>query len=498
MYAEWIFAGGPILSGHTRWQAAEAVATAGGRVIALGARTEVMHTAGPNTRVVELAGRPVIPGLIDAHLHILGYAMTLDRLAVAGMPSLEAVKEAVAGEANRRSQGEWIIGRGWDQDRWLEKREPNRFDLDQVSPNHPVYLQRNCNHVAVVNSAALLAAGITRETPDPEGGHIDRDPVTGDPTGMLRENAQTLVQQVVPTMEHERKRELLRRAMKEALSYGITGMHTDDVDRHAFGFERAENLFRSVQGEAPVRITQMIPMAWMEEAAEQGILTGAGDEWYRYGQVKYFADGSLGGRTAALLQPYADDPSAKGIYMHEREPFIEMTVRAHALGNQVGCHCIGDGAATLFVDAVAEAVRRKPRPDSRHRMIHAQILNRGLIRRMAQFGIIGDIQPVFIKSDGYWYDQRVGPERAQTSYAWKSMREQGIVLCGGSDCPIEPLNIWYGIHCAVNRQDLNGYPGGGWNPAEKLPVAGALELYTTGAAYATFQETVLGSLAPGM
>jgi predicted amidohydrolase YtcJ len=498
MLADWIFHGGPVLSGHADWRAAGAVAVAGGRVIAFGAEADVMQTRGPATRLVNLEGKAVIPGLIDAHLHILGYAMTLDTLAVAGMPSLAAVKQAVAGEAARRPAGEWIVGRGWDQDRWAEKREPNRSDLDQVSPNHPVYLQRNCNHVAVVNTAALQLAGITKETPDPEGGQIDRDPVTGEPTGMLRENAQGLIQQVVPGILHERKRALLKQAMREALSYGITGMHTDDADRHAGGFDQAEDLFRSAVAEAPVRVTQMIPMGLVKEGQARGIVTGAGDEFYRYGQVKCFADGSLGGRTAALLAPYSDDPSTSGIYIHNRKMFIDLVCEAHALGDQVGCHCIGDGAAKLFIDAVNEAQRRAPRPDARHRMIHAQILSEELMDAMAAAGIVGDIQPVFLKSDGYWFAERVGEERARTSYAWKSLLRRGIPLCGGSDCPIEPLNIWYGISCAVTRQDLNGHPAGGWNPAERLTVAEALDLYTRGAAYSTFQEGFVGTLAPGM
>ena len=497
MQAEWIFTGGPVLSGHNGWQPCEAVAVAGGRILALGSHAEVMQTAGAGTRVVELAGRPVLPGLIDAHLHILGYSMTLDLLGVAGMESLEMVKAAVADRAGSRQTGDWVVGRGWDQDRWAEKREPNRFDLDEVSPNHPVYLQRNCNHLAVVNTAALKLAGITRETPDPDGGKIDRDPVTGEPTGLLRENAQGLVQRAIPAVSHERKRELLRRAMKEALSYGITAVHTDDVDRAAGGFDKAEDLFRSVQAEAPVRVVQMIPMGMVEEGHQRGIVTGAGDEWYRYGQVKIFADGSLGGRTAAMIAPYSDDPSTRGIYMHSPESFIDQVANAHALGNQVGCHCIGDGAAQLFVDAVAEAQRRHPRPDARHRMIHCQILNEACIDGMVEQGIVGDIQPVFLKSDGYWFAERVGAERARTSYAWKTLLERGIPLCGGSDCPIEPLNIWYGIYCAVNRQDLNGFPAGGWQPEQKLSVAQALDMYTTGASYSTFQEGVKGTLAPG-
>ncbi len=500
MQAEWIFRGGPVLSGHTGWRPAEAVALAGGRVIAFGPEAEVSHLEGPSTRVVDLQGRAVVPGLVDAHLHLLSYAINLDTLAVDRLDSLAAVREAVAAESSRRPPGSWITGRGWDQDRWVERREPTRWDLDQVAPDHPVFLLRNCNHVAVVNSIALRMAGIDRETPDPAGGRIDRDPATGEPTGMLREQALALIYKVMPAPTHEAKRTLLRRAMHEALSYGITQVYSDDVDRYAGGFDQAEDLFRALVGPdgIPLRVTQMIPMGLLDEAVARGIFTGAGDEWYRYGQVKMFADGSLGARTAALLEPYADDPENQGIYIHEREAFMEMVARAHGVGNQVGCHCIGDGAAQLFLDAVEEAQRRAPRADARHRLIHGQILSEPLMDRMAALGVIGDIQPVFLKSDGYWYRDRVGPQRARTSYAWKSLLQRGVALCGGSDCPIEPLNIWYGIYAAVTRQDLNGHPEGGWDPAQRLSVAEALDLHTTGAAYANFEERFKGSLRPGM
>lgn len=488
-----------MLSGHNGWKPVQAVAVAGGRVIAFGSDADVMNTAGPGTRVVKLEGRTVLPGLIDAHLHLLGYAMTLDKLAVDGMKSLEAVKRTVADRVAGRPAGEWIIGRGWDQDRWLEKREPTRHDLDQVSPDHPVYLQRNCHHVGVANTAALRLAGITKDTPDPEGGQIDRDPLTGEPTGMLREHAQGLILRVLPDMPHERRRELLRQAINEALSYGITQVHTDDVDRSAGGFDEAEDLFGMVGPEGiPFRVTQMIPVGMLKEATERGIKTGSGTEWYRYGQVKIFADGSLGGRTAALLEPYTDDPSTKGLYMYSDGEFKALVAEAHRLGNQVGCHAIGDGAAQLFIDAVAEAERATPRPDSRHRLIHCQIMNEQQMDRMKTLGMVADIQPVFLKSDGYWFTERVGEKRARTSYAWRTLLEKGIPLCGGSDAPIEPLNIWFGVYAAVTRQDLNGYPAGGWQPEQKLSVAEALDMYTTGASYSTFEEGFKGALAPGM
>jgi predicted amidohydrolase YtcJ len=506
MQAEWLFVGGPIYPGRGNWRPVEALAVGGGRVLALGARHQVAHLVGPRTRTYDLAGRPLIPSLTDAHLHLVAYAQSLAILPVGELPSLAAVLAKVADRAAElrlaaadSPELPWVVGRGWDQDRWAERRMPTRHDLDQLVPDLPVVLYRNCTHLAVLNTAALRATGIGPETPDPDGGQIDRE-ASGHPTGLLREKALELVNRAIPPLPALRLRELMGQAIREALSYGITGIHTDDVDRYAGGFDPAESLYRAWIGPdgLPFRVTQMIPIALLAEAEARGIRTGAGDEWYRYGQVKLFADGSLGGRTALLRAPYADDPTTLGLAIYNKEDFVESVSRAHRLGNQVGCHCIGDAAAELFLDAVAAAQASNGDRTRRHRLIHAQILGPDLIERMAALGVVGDIQPVFLKSDGYWYTDRVGPDRARYSYAWRSLLTAGIPLCGGSDCPIEPLNPWYGIYAAALRQDLDGYPEGGWAPEQRLTVGEALDLYTSGAAWATFQEGFTGHLAPGM
>jgi predicted amidohydrolase YtcJ len=499
LQAETILTGGPVLSPHNGWREAEAVAFAHGRIIAFGSRAEVMQAAGRGTRVIDLGGHTALPGLCDAHLHILWYSLGLERLQVMGLASLAEMCRAVGEAAAVRREGEWISGRGWDQDRWEERRLPTRHDLDAVSPYHPVYLQRNCNHICVVNTAALRAAGITRETPDPTGGLIDRNPETGEPTGILREAAQQLVVRAIPEIPHASKRPLLKRAIREALSYGITQVHTDDM-RYGDGPEGCQDLFTALIGREriPFRVTNMISIQFLDEVLAQDKGCFSGDQWYRLGQVKLFADGSLGGRTARLLEDYSDEPGNRGLWMYEPDEFKEIIRRVHTLGMQIGVHCIGDGAAQLMIDAVNEAQRTCYRADHRHRLIHAQILNPVLIQRMRANRIIGDIQPVFLKSDGYWYESRVGPERVRYSYAWKTLLDHGIALCGGSDCPIEPLNIAYGLYAAVTRQDLDGYPPGGWAPAERLTVAQALDLYTVGAAYSTFEENFRGSLRTGM
>lgn len=508
MEAELLLTGGCIRSGHLGWRPVTHLALGGGRVLALGSRADVEPVIGPRTRTLDLQGGTALPGLVDAHLHVLGYGLTRTRLGLQDLPSLAEAMQALGAWAAAHGELSWILGRGFDQDRWQEGRMPTRADLDAVVPDRPVFLQRNCNHVAVVNSRALALAGITAGTPDPAGGQIDRD-AAGEPTGVLREEAMELVRTVIPEPTPSEQREALAAAAREALQLGITGVHTDDV-LVAGGLSECLGLYADVVGPEglPLRVTQMIPARLVEAARGAGLtpwcsgspagVAGPGAEWLRLGAVKFFADGSLGGRTAALRAPYADDPSTTGIYIHTEESLQEQVAHVHALGWQVGMHCIGDGAAARMLDAVARAQMLAPRPDVRHRMIHGQILAPDLIHRMAALGVVGDIQPVFLRSDGHWFAERVGPERARDSYAWRDMLQAGVVACGGSDCPIEPMNPLLGIYAAVVRRDFSGYPTAGWGMEQALSVGQALALYTTGAAYAAFDEHWKGTLAPGM
>lgn len=521
MYADLLLTGGTIRSAHTRWRPATHLALGGGRVLAVGNRADVEPVINSDTRTLDLQGGTAVPGLVDAHLHLLGYGLTKTRLALQDLPSLAAAMAALQDWAERQP-GAWILGRGFDQDRWAEGRLPTRHDLDAVVADRPVFLQRNCNHIAVVNSRALELAGITAATEAPPGGHIDRDE-HGVPTGVLREDAVDLIKQIIPPLTREQKRDALVAAAQEALSLGITGVHTDDV-LSAGGLTEALDLFGRVMGPEglPLRITMLLPQRHVAEAVAAGLAPwsavvaaggasptpgrtpvgtggyGAGAEWLRFGAVKIFADGSLGGRTAALRAPYSDDPTTSGLYIHSEDALDQMVARAHSLGWQVSVHAIGDGAAERLLNAVHRAQQADPKPNLRHRLIHAQIMAKDLIHRMAALGVVGDIQPVFLRSDGHWFASRVGAERARASYAWRDLLDAGVTCCGGSDCPIEPLNPLLGIYTAVVRRDFTGYPTGGWNMGQALSVAEALDLYTRGSAYAAFDEHWKGSLLPGM
>ena len=482
-------------SGHDGWRAHEALAIVGGRVAAIGTREEVRRLAGPGAQEIDLAAACALPGLTDAHLHILGYAMTLERLPAGDAGSLAALGAMVAQAAAAAPADGWVVGHGWDHERWPEARMPDRRDLDAAAGGRPVYLGRTCGHIAVVSSAALARAGITRGTPDPAGGVVNRDP-GGEPTGVLRETALPLVGRLIPPPGPADRARLLARALRECLALGITQVQTDDAGIGG-GLEATLGLFRSVAGPegVPVRVTLMLPIDQFDLAHREGIGTGWGDEWLRIGHVKVFADGSLGGRTAALRAPYADAPGTAGVLVQQPGELRVICRRVHAAGSQIGIHAIGDRAAHLAIDAVAAAQADGPGRDARHRLIHCQVTGADTLPAMRAAGLVADIQPGFLTSDAPWVTARIGPGRAATSYAWGSMLRLGIPACGGSDAPIDPLDPMRGIAAAVAR---GGAPPELARPSERLSVAQALGLYTHGAAHATFEEAFRGTLAPGM
>ncbi|MDX6645067.1 MAG: hypothetical protein QOK40_794 [Miltoncostaeaceae bacterium] len=493
-----LLVGGGARSPHDGWRLHEALLIRDGRVAVLGPAVEARASARAGARVVDLGGGCALPGFADAHLHLLGHALSLAALALAGVPALAALRERVAEEAARRRPGAWIVGRGWDQERWPDGRLPSRADLDAAAPAHPVWLMRVCGHVGVASSLALRLAGVGRGTVDPPGGAIDREP-GGAPTGVLREAAVELVAGAVPRPDVAERARLLSAALGSCLAHGITQVQTDDA-ASAGGVDEALALYASVAGPSgvPVRVTLMIPAAAFPAARERGVGTGWGDRWLRAGHVKVFADGSLGARTALLREPYADDPATCGIAIHAPEELRRIVRDVHLAGSQLGIHAIGDGASHLALDAIAAAQRELRRADHRHRLIHCQVTGPDTLRAYREAGVVADVQPAFVGSDWPWVERRLGPVRAAASYAWGTLMRLGVPLCGGSDCPIEPLDPMGGIACAVTRQDADGRPPGGFLPGERLSVAQALALVTSGAAHATFEEGFRGALAPGL
>lgn len=496
MRADWLFRNGTIYAAPDK--TVEALAVRGTRVMAAGPEAEVLHTAGPGTQIVDLAGRALVPGLVDSHIHLLAYGLSKRQVRLAETASLEEALQLIRQQAAAAPPGEWVVAQGFLEDRWVSGRLPTRWDLDQAAPAHPVAVFRADMHLCVANSLALERAGIAGGTQDPPGGQIDRD-AAGQPTGVLRENAVDLLTRVMPGPSMTEMRAALAEAVQDAARHGITEVHSDDL-RQAGSFTAAWKLWNETAGPEgfPLRAYLLISEEHYEEYVRSGLRPGSGNGWVRVGPVKLFADGSLGSHTAALREPYADQPETRGILVHPRDEFFALVERYHRDGQQIACHCIGDEAIALFLDAVAAANQKYHRPDPRHRAIHAQVCPPDLQRKMAELKVIADIQPKFIHSDGRFYEARLGPERSRWFNPWRSILEQGIHCCGGSDCPVEPLPMPWQLHAAVARQGLDGAPAEGWNPEERLTLAQALALHTTGAAYAAFAETFRGRLEHGM
>lgn len=494
---EKVFVNGTIITLNPHQPYARAAASRAGRWLAVGGEDEVRAAAGPAAEVVDLGGRTAIPGLTDSHMHLLNYGLHLERLHLEGVRSLAELTKRVRERAATLPAGTWILGRGWDQDRLAERRYPTAADLDRAAPAHPVVLVRACGHLSAVNSLALKLAGISRDTPDPEGGRIDRDE-RGEPTGILRESATGLVGRHIPPPDLASLKRALQAAMRRALAAGLTMVHTDDVGT-AGGLEQALALYEEAvrAGDPPFRVQLEVAAKYLDELIGKGLRTGDGDEWFRVGPLKIFADGSLGGGTAALSEPYADAPDNCGLPLLDAEAMGELVEKAHRHGMQVAIHAIGDRAAAIALSAIARAQAAEPGRRLRHRIVHCQVLRRDLIDQFVREGVVADVQPKFITSDLHWAERRLGRDRLRWSYAWRDLLEAGVPCAGGSDAPVEPLEPFLGIYAAVTRCDLDGQPAGGWLPEQKLTVEEALRLFALGGAYAGHDERARGMVAPG-
>ena len=465
-----------------------------GRVAFAGRRIDVDVPA--SEPVLDLGGRAVLPGLVDAHAHLMHLARARLAVSLAGAGSEAEAAERVRAAAARLTAGEWIGGRGWDQNRWPGRVFPSKAVLDRAAPRHPVALSRVDGHALWANSAALAAAGITRHTPDPPGGRIVKGP-DGEPTGLLIDTAQRLVQDVQPLPSGARFETAVRAAIAECLAKGLTGLHEMGADLDALAayrrlIERGQFPFRDY---AAVR--GATPAAWAEYR-ERGPET-VGDGRLVVGALKLVADGALGSRGAALHAPYCDDPEDprnRGLVLLDRDELVRLTAEAAARGFQVCVHAIGDRANTLTLDAFEAVLARAPRPDHRFRVEHAQILTAADVPRFARLGVVPSMQPTHCTSDMPWAVDRLGPERLAGAYAWRALLRTGVVIAGGSDFPVEDPNPFHGIYAAVTRRPLSGEPVD-WQPEQRMTREEAVRAFTTWAAYAAHQEAELGSLEPG-
>ncbi len=473
---------------------AEALAIRGTRLLFVGSTSEAMTLAGPTTRVVDLHGAVVIPGMTDAHAHIMEMGRGLQRADLRFAASYDEVIRRVAAHAQGAAAGSWVYGWGWDQNLWPGGQFPTHDALDRALGDHPVALDRIDGHAVLANARAMQAAHIDRNTPDPTGGKILHD-AAGNPTGVFVDNATSLITRAEPTPTAAEVRAALLAGVRECNQWGLTGVHDPGEGQRAL--EQYDSLARS--GALTLRAYVMIAddsatLATYFAKGPQSALYD-GHLWIR--AIKLYANGALGSRGAALLAPYADDPGNTGLLVSTPEHLRDVSIRALRAGFQVATHAIGDRGNRNALDAYEAALKAVPTADHRFRIEHAQVIDPTNVPRFAQLGVIPSMQAVHATSDMYWAADRLGPSRVLYSYAWRSLLNTGVIIPDGSDMPVERVNPLFSFHAAVTRQDDRGWPPGGWLPAQRMTREEALEGMTLWAAYAGFQEHDLGSLTTG-
>jgi predicted amidohydrolase YtcJ len=489
--ADMLITGGTIYTMKAEHFYAQAVAVSDGRVVFVGDEDRAMRYRGPETRVLDLEGATLLPGLVDAHAHLLNLGSYIAELQLTGTKSVAQIRSMVEKRRLETPEGEWIIGRGWDQNDWEVQEFPTWRDLDGTESN-PIYLKRVDGHAVWINSTALRLCGITRATPNPPGGEILRD-ADGRPTGVLVDKAVDIAFKKIPPPSRAEKKRRMRLAIAECQRFGLTGVHDAGVTREEL--EILDEL--EAAGELGFRVYAMLDADEDSLFAYEEVQKGPRmdeDAYVRVGAVKHYADGALGSRGALLLEPYSDRPGHRGYVRNSRQSLQWWTGHAMDNGFQMCVHAIGDGANHMMIDIYEEEIRRRHARDHRLRIEHAQVLSPDDIQRMGKLGIIAAMQPTHCTSDMYWAERRIGPERIKGAYAWRSLIDAGVVIACGSDFPVEAVSPLWGIYAAVTRQDREGWPRGGWYPQERMSREEAVAGFTTNAAFAEFTEHEKGTI----
>lgn len=502
-----VFYNGKIYTMEKEGVCREAVAVRDGRFACVGTTEEVLSRCEAE-EMINLQGRPVFPGMGDSHLHFYAFCQTFTTV---NLESARSKKEAIAMLAARAAEtpeGEWIKGSNFDQSKWndCEDELPTREDLDKASDKHPIVIKRVCLHTAVANTRALEKAGVRKNFVFGDGGLVELDD-DGLPNGIFREQASRIFDEIIPDpmQKPENKTRYVKKGLETAASCGLTMMHTyaADIWKYIEDYDGYRELNR--KGELPVRMT-----IYLDKPFEKPVVTEQErQDPYRavqYGGYKLFADGSMGSRSAKLFEPYSDDPSTDGMLVITQEGLNEKMLSAYEAGLQPATHCIGDRGLDVVLNAIEftlEESRRRGMTEQEQkkrlpfRIIHAQIAAPDVIERMACLPVVVDTQPSFLMTDMHWLEARLGKERAGMCYLWKSCLEQGLLMAAGSDSPVENFNPWYGIYAAVTRQDLDGFPKGGFHPEEKLSVYDAVCLFTKNVPIATGEQDLMGTIEEG-
>jgi predicted amidohydrolase YtcJ len=496
-----VYTGVPANSQFASIERQEAIAVKGDRILAVGKTLDMDKFKGPQTQVVDLGGRFTVPGFNDAHLHLDDAGQTKLSVDLTGVKSLDELRTRVANKVQESRAGEWIQGSGWDETLWPVKVTPTRWDLDEVSAGHPVFLVRIDGHIAVANTRALQLGSVNLASRDPQGGHIDRNE-SGEPTGILRETAQAAVLAVVPKPNHQQRRQGLELALADLAAHGVTSCQ--DYSPTWENFQIFEELEK--EGKLTARVSEWLPFDDpVESLTKKRDSHPQSDLMLHTGLLKGFMDGSLGSHTAAMLEPYADDPKNSGLPRYDPVKLNEMTKERVLAGFQIGFHAIGDKGVQLALDAFAEAEKAAKEAhvkaanggdDYRLRIEHAQVTTPAEITQFKQLKVIASMQPNHLLTDMRWAQDRLGPKRAATSYAWLAFLNKGVGLAFGTDYPVEPVTPFRGLYAAVTRKSENGKQE--YVPDQRITIDQAIAAYTQGAAFAEFEEKEKGKLVPGM
>ncbi len=496
---------------------AEAIAIQDGRVAAVGRGDDILKMKGPATEVIDLDGHFVMPGFNDAHMHLVDAGFRRLTVELGEVKSLTEFRDRIRERVLTAGPGEWIVGGGWDETLWPVQQVPGRWDIDEVTTDHPVFLQRVDGHVAVANTRALQLASITVASKDPEGGKIDRDS-TGQATGILRETARDTVMAVIPRPTHDRRRQAIETALRELAEWGITSTQDNsdagDAKLSWDDFQILEEIERS--GKLTARVSEWLPFNdKLSTLQAHRAAHPQSDKLLHTGLLKGFMDGSLGSRTAALIEAYSDSPANTGLPQYEQDKLTEMTKERVDAGFQIGFHAIGDKGVQMALEAFAAATADvgtdvsplqagrssatatpSSTPDLRLRVEHAQVTNPLQVAKFRELKVIASMQPNHLLTDMNWAEARLGPKRASHAYAWVEFLKKGVPLAFGTDYPVEPVTPFRGLYAAITRKSEDGRKE--FYPEQKLNIEQAIAAYTTGSAFAEFAEKDKGTLAPGM
>ncbi|MBN2400091.1 MAG: amidohydrolase [Candidatus Aminicenantes bacterium] len=489
--ADMVLYNGKIFTVEKSMPWAEAVAVRDGKFIAVGSAVDVKKLIGKNTQTIDLQGKLVLPGFNDAHLHFCSgglYLLGIDlRPARNEKDFLSIIKEYI----KKLPKGEWVTGGNWDHENWPSKKHPSKDLIDAITPDHPVLVSRLDGHMALANSLALKLAGITRATVNPQGGEIVKDKKTGEPSGILRDNACDLVDAVIPALSRARREQAIRTALRHARELGVTSIQDNSSSED---LEIYQELL--AKGDLTVRINAWRSDDCIADFSRIGLKAAFGGPFLRLGTIKIFSDGSMGAGTALFFEPYADDPSTCGLPIHKEDELNALVLAADKAGLQIATHAIGDQANAWILNALAKARLENGTRDSRHRVEHSQVVRPEDVLRFRDLAVIASIQPCHCIDDMRWAEKRIG-SRVNDAYRFASFLKAGVHLAFGTDWPVEPLDPRLGLYAAVTRELPAGGPVGGWHADEKLSMAEAIEHYTLGSAYAEFQEKEKGSIVAG-